>query len=271
MRTISPRSFQILVHEFYADNRRTLPWRNPDQDGTFDPYKILLSELMLQQTQVNRVTIKYHDFLQTFPDIATLAQAPLADVLRMWSGLGYNRRARFLHQSAAIIHQAGTFPTTQEQLIALPGVGANTAGAILAYAYNKPTVFIETNIRTVYLHHFFAHSSDVSDRQLLPLIEKTLDTHNPRQWYWALMDYGTFLKAEHSNPSRRSRHHTKQSTFEGSRRQLRGRILKLLIEQNYEYSVLANDLSDPRLDAVLKDMIHEGLVSKVGQVYQLGK
>jgi A/G-specific adenine glycosylase len=141
---------------------------------------LLVSELMLQQTQVARVIPKYQSFLEQFPDVQSLAMADLSDVLRVWQGLGYNRRAKFLWQAAGAIDVLGNFPTTYEELVKLPGIGSNTAGAILAYACNQPVVFVETNVRTVYIHHFFADRIDIHDREILSLVGQTLDREHPR-------------------------------------------------------------------------------------------
>jgi len=186
---------------------------------------------MLQQTQVERVAGYYPAFLKVFPSFRALAQAELREVLRVWQGLGYNRRALLLQRLAREVMQrhAGRLPVSAEELIKLPGIGNATAGALLAFAFNKPAVFIETNIRSVFLHHFYPRKKNVSDADLLPLVYSTLDTKNPRIWYWALMDYGVFLKKRHANPSRRSAHHVRQVPFEGSDRQLRGKLTKLLL------------------------------------------
>lgn len=219
--------FKETILEFYAEEGRDLPWRR-----TRDPYAVLVSEVMLQQTQVPRVLCKWEEFLGEFPDFESLAAAPLEDVLRVWSGLGYNRRAKSLKRIAEIVvaECGGRLPDTLEGLVALPGIGHATAAQILAFAFDVGVPFIETNIRSVYLHHFFEDAEGVPDVVLLPLVEATLDADSPRDWYYALMDYGTDLKKRLPNPSRRSRHHTTQSRFEGSNRQLRGRILRELVD-----------------------------------------
>lgn len=260
------RDYAEFIHtvlDFYYRNGRDLPWR---RDIT--SYRILVSELMLQQTQVVRVIPKFNDFLTRFPTVFDLAAAPQSAVLQAWSGLGYNRRARFLHVSAQQIidEYGGQIPSDVEKLRALPGIGYNTAAAIAVYGFEKPHVFIETNIRTVYLYHFFNSERDVSDARLLPLIEATLQTDNPRNWYWALMDYGSNLKRRLPNPSRASRHHMKQSKFEGSRRQLRGRIIKLLLEERAMTEVdVKQAWPDERIQSVLQDLQKEGFIRRSGK------
>ena len=219
-------SFQKIIRKHYRAHGRKLPWRK-----THDPYKILVSEIMLQQTQVSRVLPKYAPFLKRFPNTHALARAPFSEVLSVWSGLGYNRRAQYLHQTAQEIvsKHKGVFPQTTTELQTLRGVGQSTAGALFAFAFNKPTVFIETNIRSVFIYFFFKNKKSVLDAEIAPLIEKTLDRHNSREWYYALMDYGVFLKSHYKNPNRKSAHYIKQSSFTGSRREVRGEIIKLLI------------------------------------------
>jgi A/G-specific adenine glycosylase len=249
--------------------RHDLPWRCPEANGQFDPYKILASELMLQQTQVGRVIPKYEAFLARFPDVTTLAGATLADVLVAWSGLGYNRRAKYLWQAAQQIVEHGSFPQTMEGLVTLPGVGRNTAGAVLAYAFNQPAVFLETNIRTVYIHYFYHDKADVHDRELLPLVAATVPPDRAREFYWALMDYGTHLKQTVGNIARASRHYRPQSRFEGSRRQVRGKIIRLLASGPRDTDELIADLHDPRAPGILTEMVSEGLVATSGRTSHL--
>lgn len=261
------REFQETVWEYYRKHGRDLPWRRAEPDGSFDPYKIMVSEIMLQQTQAARVIPKYQEFLTLFPTVQSLAKAPLSDVLKTWSGLGYNRRAKFLWQASQAIK--AEFPHTLEGLVALSGIGANTAGAILAYAYNQPVVFIETNIRSVFIHHFFADKTDVHDKELLPLVEAALDYEHVREWYWALMDYGVYLKATIGNTSRNSKHYAKQSTFHGSKRQIRGQVIKMLTREPLSYETLSEHVMDPRLDGVLADLMKEQLIRANDQLYRL--
>ena len=202
--------FQKEVLAYYAASGRSFPWRK-----TRDPYKILVSEIMLQQTQAPRVIEKYTSFLQRFPTIEKLARAPRTKVLKEWQGLGYNRRGLALKNTAEIIMSdfKGKIPKDYNALLSLPGVGPATAGDIMAFAWNIPAVVIETNIRTVFLHYFFPEKNSVPDNELLPLITKSLPADNAREWYYALMDYGAMLKKKLPNPSRRSRHYAQQSPF----------------------------------------------------------
>ncbi len=270
MRLTQPmvRRFRSTVLSYFEKHGRFFPWRL-----TTEPYEILVSEVMLQQTQTDRVSGYYFRFLEKFPDIEALANAPLREVLRVWQGLGYNRRALFLKRCAEEVasHNGGDLPNTVEGLLALPGVGPYTARAVLTFAFNQPHVFIETNIRAVYLHHFFLHRDKVNDREILPLVEETLDREDPRRWYYALMDYGSYLKSVFSNPSRRSAHHSRQTRFLGSLRQVRGSILRVLAKGACRLRDLrmavANDLGDEtfensRFDRALSDLCEEGLVTK---------
>ena len=220
--------FKKTVWEYYRNHFRSMPWRH-----NTNPYYVMVSELMLQQTQVQRVLVKFDEFITRFPTIETLAHSSLSDVLETWIGLGYNRRAKFLKRSAEIIVDEwnGSFPTTLEDWTKLPGFGKNTASAVLVYSHNIPLVFIETNIRTVFIHHFFANDSSVTDKAIEALVTETLDNPNPREWYWALMDYGTFVKKEYGNLSRKSNVYATQSKFEGSFRQKRAKILKEIVNR----------------------------------------
>jgi A/G-specific adenine glycosylase len=272
MMTPEIQAFQETVWAYYAAHGRVdLPWRQPAADGTFNAYHIMVSELMLQQTQVPRVIPKFNAFITQFPTVHVLAAAPLSAVLTAWSGLGYNRRAKFLWQAAQAIVSAhgGIVPHTQTALISLPGIGPNTAGAILTYAYNEPLVFIETNIRTVFIHHFFADEIEVHDTALRPLIEAALPRTEARDWYWALMDYGTHLKQTVGNRSRASATYSKQSAFEGSRRQIRGQILRLLTQGPHSMAMLVAANTDERLPAVVQELCSEGMIRLHEQRYTL--
>jgi len=219
--------FQAHLHDFYAAHKRAFRWRSDPQ-----PYYVVVSEIMLQQTQTYRVEPKFDAFIAALPDFTALAAASFSEVLSYWQGLGYNRRARFLQCLAqkVVSEYGGHLPDEVAALQELPGIGPATAASVAAFAFNKPTVFIETNIRAVFLHTFFRGIHDVPDKKILPLVSQTVDTIHPREWYYALMDYGVMLKKKFANPSRASRHHTKQSPFEGSERQIRGEILRILLK-----------------------------------------
>lgn len=252
--------FRAKVYRASHENPRRLPWRE-----TTDPYRIMVSEVMLQQTQVERVVTKYADFIGHFPDAATLAAADFAAVLTLWQGLGYNRRALALKRAAEEITSrfAGTFPATRRELVSLPGIGPYTAGAIMAFAFDLPEVFIETNIRTVFIHHFHQQRTAIHDREILPLVEATLDRRSPRKWYNALMDYGVVLKREEINPSRKSVHHQRQSPFAGSNRQLRSAILRaILAEPGISAVTLLSrfKVEEYKVTANLTRMAEEGLI-----------
>ena len=257
-------SFQKIVYRHFAEFGRDLPWRK-----TNDPYHILISEVMLQQTQVDRVIGKYTSFVKAFPDFKALAKASLEQVYAVWQGLGYNRRALSLKKMAEILVEKyeGRLPATEEELTGLPGIGKATAASIAAFGFNKPSLFIETNIRTVFIHHFFKNRDAVDDSEILALLTQTLDKTSPRKWYSALMDYGTMLKKKHKNPSRNSAHYVKQSRFEGSRRQVRGAILKtLLIAAPLTENGIAQKLPDTNkidINEILDEMVSEGLLRKI--------
>ena len=186
---------------------------------------------MLQQTQTERVLPKYLAWFERFPDARSVAEASLPDILGLWSGLGYNRRALALSRAAGIV-AGGGFPETEAALLALPGVGRYTARAVLCFAFGHPSVFVETNIRSVFIHHFFPGESAVPDRRVEALVAATLDRGDARRWYYALMDYGAHLKKIVANPNRRSAHYAKQTPFADSNRRVRGAILRELTSRS---------------------------------------
>lgn len=256
--------FKAFIWDFYTQNRREFPWRN-----TQDPYAIVVSEIMLQQTQTHRVCDKYLAFMSMFPDFQSLAASSLYDVLSAWQGLGYNRRGKYLHQIASKVVQEfqGILPDSPEILITFPGIGAATASSICAFAFNKPTVFIETNIRAVFIDQFFKDCIDISDKELLPLIAATVDQDNPREWYYALMDYGVFLKQNGKNPNLKSKHYVKQSRFEGSDRQIRGAVIRLLLEKKFlsrsEVYSLRPAADTIRIDVIIDQLVRESFIVDV--------
>lgn len=263
--------FRSTVLRFYrAQGRHTLPWRRTTS------YGVLVSEIMLQQTQVDRVIPYFEKWMKKYPTPHTLAKASLTDVLSDWSGLGYNRRAKMLRECAKAIVEKhdGALPKEREALIELPGIGPYTAGAIRAFAFNEKEVFIETNIRTVLLHHFFPKSEKVDDKKLLPILAKCLvHVKSAREWYSALMDYGSHLKKTNPNPSRRSKHHTRQSRFEGSLRQFRGVILRRLLKGPLSEKALLDVEVEGSffLEQAVRDLAREGLIEKKREKWMLAK
>lgn len=246
---------------------REMPWRKDTR-----PYYVLVSELMLQQTQVDRVVPKFGAFITRFPDEESLAAASLAEVLQAWQGLGYNRRAKFLHVAAKEVTALNHFPDSLEELMKLPGVGKNTAGAILAYSFNQPSIFIETNIRTVYIHHFFADNFDISDKEIIEKLEETLDREHPREFYWALMDYGSYLKKNGIKNIDQSKHYQKQSRLKGSIREVRGQIIAKLVEGDKAKAKLMEVIqADDRFDSAIDGLLKDGLVSQTNGIFHLTK
>lgn len=277
-----------MILDFYRQEGRSFPWRE-----TCDPYEILVSELMLQQTQTERVVPKYLNWLQEFPTAQALAQAPFSQVLAAWSGLGYNRRAGYLQEACRQVVEelGGVFPSSARELEKLRGVGPYTARAVATFAFNKPEVFIETNIRSVYLFLFFprdnfpsgqegdhkeadeaSHPVKVADSSLMPLIEVTLYHEDPRSWYYALMDYGARLKKSTANPNRRSLHYSRQSKFQGSLRQARGAIVRSLAQTQGNILSLKEIEGESgielyRLESAAESLVAEGMICRQGDLY----
>ena len=229
--TLDLGDFRALVLARGRELYRDLPWRR-----TRDPYAIWISEVMLQQTQTTRVDGRWQRWLERFPTVDALAAADAADVLDEWQGLGYNRRALSVLRAAQAVSAAGgMMPAETAALEALPGIGPATAAGIRAFAFDLPGVYLETNVRTVFLHELYPNAESVPDRELVPLVRDTCPPDasdpedDPRTWYYALLDYGAYLKRTVPNPSRRSRGHTRQSSFEGSHRQKRAELLRVLL------------------------------------------
>lgn len=261
-------AFQRFVLSYFKEHGRDFPWRQ-----TRDPYKILVSEVMLQQTQTERVLVKYNEFLKLFPSWRALSDATPADVVKVWMGLGYYRRAFNLHKAArgVCLDYGGKPPRTVDALKRLPGIGDYTAAAVATFAFGEVAPMIETNIRSVYLHVFFSGVSGVSDREVLAKVADTIYAKDPRAWFYALMDLGVELKKRSKGINKRSKHHARQSKFEGSQRQVRAAVLKCVVEQPEVHEKELRKLLtyDARKVAkALSDLKSEGLivVSKNGRV-----
>lgn len=264
MKHLSPQqaaAFRRKVYAYYRRHRRTFPWRT-----TRNPYKILVSEFMLQQTQTHRVVPMYRAFLKRFPSVRALAAASQKDVLRSWQGLGYNRRALNLHKTAKelVARYRGSVPRSYESRLDLPGIGPYTAAAIGAFAFNEPGIVLETNIRTVFIHEFFPRRKVIPDAALAPLIEQAMDQRSPGRWYSALMDYGVMLKTTQGNITRRSASYARQSAFKGSDRAVRGKIVKLLLEKPRRLNALTKLTNEPsmRVEKILQALAEEGFVEE---------
>jgi len=281
------RVFLEVVMEYYrAKGRHDLPWR---AETYLNPYAIAVSEVMLQQTQVARVVDYFQKWMVQFPDIETLANASNEEVLVAWQGLGYNNRGLRLKKLAQVVlsEYSGVCPRDRKSLEALPGIGPYTAGAIRAFVWNEPEVFIETNIRRVFIYHFFEGQERVNDKDVQVMLTRVMEyfggvrtepppdpllkrggNPTPREWYWALMDYGATLpKILKSNPNKQSKHHSTQSRFEGSVRQVRSGILKWLLEnKSMQVGDIANVLGivnpqDERIGKAVKGLERDGVVT----------
>lgn len=273
--------FQNIILKWYTKyGRHTLPWRRAR-----DPYKIFISELMLQQTQVERVIPKYRSFLRMFPTVRQLASAPTGSVLRAWSGLGYNRRALYAKRAAEEIVRkyGGSFPHGIVHLESLPGIGPYTARAIAVFSWRRPEIVLETNIRRVFIHFFFRKKKKVSDAEIQKIIKATLPEKHPHEWYWALMDYGARALKTIPNPNKKSRQYARQSRFEGSRRQARAQILKNILKKNK--GVSAHDIAQlfsadknlrpyrklEKIRELFSELEKEGFLSKQNAVWTIRK
>lgn len=219
-------AFSERVRQEGRAHYRSLPWRHID-----DAYGVLVSEVMLQQTQVARVLGRWEAWMRLFPTVDALAAADTATVLEQWQGLGYNRRALALKRACEACSRdfGGELPREEADLLALPGVGPATCAGVRAFAYGLPGVYLETNVRAVFIHELFPGQDAVSDKELRPLVARTCPTENVRDWYYALLDWGAYLKQTTVNPGRRSAHYAKQSAFEGSHRQKRAEVLRYVL------------------------------------------
>ena len=274
------RAFVEFVAKKGRELYRDLPWRR-----TYDPYAIWISEVMLQQTQVSRVDGRWQRWLERFPTVDALAAAAPSDVLEEWQGLGYNRRALSVHRAAQAISEAGgVFPQDPKELVKLPGIGPATAAGIRAFAFNLHGVYLETNVRTVFLHELYPQAEGVPDSELVLLVELTCPASiagaadaaatelTPRSWYYALLDYGAYLKKTIPNPSRRSKSHVKQSRFEGSHRQKRAELLRVLLAHKDEggavFETLHQELCQIEVNAgreTLDEQVTLGLLEELAK------
>jgi A/G-specific adenine glycosylase len=264
--------FRSVIYSHYEKEGRDFPWR---QDKV-SPWGILVSEFMLQQTQTERVVPYWNRWMEKWPGPGDLCAATLEEALREWSGLGYNRRGRYLKECAGIICEkhGAQVPGTPGELVTLPGIGPYAAGAIACFAYNYPAVFIETNIRAVMIHFFFGSREAIKDSEIFPVLAECLDRRNPRKWYWALMDYGARLKKLTPNPGRRSAHYTPQGAFKGSFRQIRGGIIRILVSSGPAGAAeikkrLDTETGEEDFYRALGALEKESLVAEEGGMYRI--
>ena len=273
---MTPASFRSLVWRTYAEQgRHDLPWRSPQlkirKDGSVDAYRVLVSEIMLQQTQVDRVIPLYKNFIAQFPTVKKLADAPLSAVVRNWQGLGYNRRAKMLQQAARLIVVNG-MPREVAALEQLPGIGSYTARAIAAFAFNEDVLVVETNIRTAIIHHFFEEAEKVPDTEIEKILEKVLPKGRAREWYSALMDYGASLKRLGISHNARSTTHVRQAAFVGSLREVRGAVVRELTKGPCSLRNCQKLFSSSRqaqVEEALRALCAEGLVRRERGMYRL--
>lgn len=260
------QGFQERVLGFYRQHRRSLPWRE-----TTDPYRILVSEVMLQQTQVARVVSYYVRWVQAWPAVGALAAASREAVLRAWMGLGYNSRGVNLHRAAGVIVERfdGDVLEAMRNYHAVPGVGRYTASAVRIFAANEDLVTVDTNIRRILVAEFEVPES-ASDHELWDLASRCLPRGRSREWHNALMDYGALVvTARRTGIAPR----TRQSRFKGSDRQMRAQLLRLLLQSPASAVVLAEKAGTPvrRAQEILKKMADEGIIECRRGVYRVNE
>ncbi len=270
---VTREAFVARVQEEGALHYRELPWRHID-----DAYAVLVSEVMLQQTQVSRVERYWERFLEAFPTLADLAAGSVAELLSLWQGLGYNRRALSLKKAAerVVAEHKGVLPDSFDALVKLPGIGPATAAGVLAFAYEKPAVYVETNVRAVFIHELFGDEMTVADADLVPYVADTADVGDPRSWYYGILDYGAALKKSGTNPTRKSTSYARQSPFEGSRRQKRAELVRIVLNgggettrtqarallDDFERAHNREAVADELFDSLVEELCREGFVSE---------
>lgn len=263
-----PEEFHTYIFSWWETHKRDLPWRH-----TRDPYHILVSEVMLQQTQVSRVLPKYDEFFRAFPDVFALSHASPAKLLTIWKGLGYNRRALYLKRAAeAVVREYnGIFPIEESQLVKLPGLGRYTARALMVFAFEKDVAMVDTNIRQIITHFFY---NDVSQKE--KIIEDMADTLVPLgkswQWHQALMDYGSLELTKMKRPDKPRK---ASVPFKDSNRYFRGKIVDRLREGQVLESLLIEEFSKQYkkqpsfIREIIQKLIKDELVGQTGNLIHL--
>jgi len=256
---------QQMIFSWWDINRRDLPWRH-----THDPYKIFVSEVMLQQTQVSRVTPKYESFLTMFPDVGALACATPADILKEWKGMGYNRRALFLQKAARMVVNefSGIFPDNEKDLRNLPGLGIYTARAVLVFAYKQDIAMVDTNIRQIITHYFFEDAIQ-KESVIQEVATQILPTGKSWEWHQALMDFGALALRRIPDKQRSSK------PFKETDRYVRGRIVDVLRESAYDHWQLIKQMSDitgrsnEDIGNILQKLLKDELITCKKDIYSL--
>ncbi len=257
--------FQDMIFTWWATNRRDLPWRH-----THNPYHILVSETMLQQTQVNRVIQKYTEFLDIYPTLYDMAGSTASDIIRIWKGLGYNKRALYLFKSAQTIRDTyrGVIPNREQDLLTLPGVGKYTARAILVFAYKHDVAMVDTNIRRIITHHFFAGEKQ-DDRIIQRVADELVPAGRSWEWHQALMDYGA-LQLQHEVPKQKKRTKSSAVPFARTNRFLRGRIIDALRvapaseDEITETMMMQYERTSSEISHALEGLIRDGMIHRPG-------
>lgn len=255
--------FHEKLFTWFEKNKKDYPWRQ-----TTDPYHIMVSEFMLQQTQTGRVVPKYEAFIERFPTLESLATAENRDVLELWSGLGYNRRAIWLKEAAQTIHPLGEFPKTPKELKKIKGIGDYTSRAILIFTYNQDIATVDTNIRRIFIHEGFA-SQETSDKELFQIAEKLLPHGKSKEYHSALMDYGNTIL---TSAKTKIKPKTVQGKFAGSNRQYRGRIVKYLTGHlmGTKAEIIKNcQVPEEKIDQILSKLEKDGLIKKEKESFTL--
>ncbi len=252
------KRFQKMIFVWWKNNKRDLPWRH-----TSDPYKILVSEIMLQQTQVSRGLPKYLEFVKRFPTVSSLATASTGEILRLWKGMGYNRRALYIQKTAQkiVADFYGVFPQNEQQLKTLPGLGTYTARAVLVFAYKKDIAMVDTNIRQI-ITHFFFQDVPQSEKVIQEVADQLVPKGKSWEWHQALMDYGA-IKLER-NEKRTTK--KKSKPFKETNRYLRGRLLDLVCERQWKELDLVECMTEnfrkekKPIEEIISGMIKDGLI-----------
>ncbi|NTU58207.1 MAG: Fe-S cluster assembly protein HesB [Chlorobiaceae bacterium] len=260
MNSVSVEAFREKIFEFYRHKGRVFPWRL-----TRDRYAVMVSEIMLQQTQADRVVPRFTAWMERFPDVSALAAASLRDVLQLWSGLGYNARGQRLHRAAAIIVEeyGGRVPSDPSILIRLPGLGPYSSRSIPIFADNFDMATVDTNIRRVLIHELRLPES-ITPAGMLQVAGDILPKGRSRDWHNALMDFGAL---ELTSRKTGIAPLTRQSRFKGSRRWYRGELLReLLAAGELSRQGLEERHADCRygIGTIVDALVREGLVEEYG-------